>query len=273
MEIGFTRRLFLKLALGATIAVVTDGALSANAEEESTRELPTGAEMHELLTSSEFLTQARDPRALFSKQSDESEYTKRSFENNSCGQAIIATLVKTNEFFKSGRVPNITIQSVRDKLESSTYHGNSKQQPYIEWDKQMRMSSIAAALDLPEFARSLQCVTFSDIPLTGYTEDGEVQPALLSTDQMASLEQESQTIFGNEGMVVIFSTTYGGHFFLVSNLYRNADNELRAFVIDSFGAPPDRQGLVADVDFTSFVGNSNGQLGVLSAFGVSPHFV
>ncbi|MDQ3008641.1 MAG: hypothetical protein M3Q81_03520 [bacterium] len=236
---------------------------------ETTSENERGKEIHELITNSEFLLEERDPRHLFTSQDDDDEYDSNppSFPNNSCGQALIATILKIYEFFSSGSVPNITIQDIRDDLDSITYIGNSEQQGFFRWDRQMMLSSVEAALNVYAVASPITVVTFPQIPVTGYSEEEVVSPAFLTDAQVSSLLLESQQIFAKGGMLVLFSAKYGGHLSLVSNLYIDENNELRVFIIDSFGD------LVGDVSLRQYAGEQvNGHPAIISAFGVCPTY-
>lgn len=262
-----SRKIFLEESTAALLSLFLFGRSSFEKYH-----IPTASEIQGQLKSIEFWTQPRFNGEIFTRQFDQAQYDPPTWMNNSCGQAVIATILKAYAYLQFGSVPDITIQSVRDNLASNSYIAAGKAHEYILWDSEMDLTGVEAALKLYSNQFSIEIKSFPDIAVQGYDDNGINYSRLMTSEQVASLISQAQNVFAQGGLLVILTPTYNEHFTIVSDLYANQSGHIQSFVIDSFGPRDTHTGIIGPMSLETYNGSTNGYTGLMSAIGVIPTF-
>lgn len=249
----YSRRQFLKDSLTAAGAVVLAPWLRllgepsiadriAAMEPIKGWKVPDNEERQISLANPDFFTKPRGPSGnkIITAQFDENQYKRlkpqylshlksADYKGNSCSEAVIATVLKTFAYFKTGDVPDISIADVINELMDVTHQGSNLIQPnYIA----MQDNHMKWAIEF--FGQKTGM--FSAVPLTpdwGLNNTHVVTPSQWNP----LLESAKIKVFDEGGFGIVRGLKWGkepgtvAHFVIISNL--NPDK--KPLIIDSIG--------------------------------------
>jgi len=236
--------------------------------------IPNLEERISLLANPDFFTKPLDTsgRIILTPQFDLNQYTRLEdqyrphlntahYKENSCGSAVIATILKTFTYFKTGEVPDITIGDVLNELMNKTYDIQPN-------STLMRDKTLELALGhYAEKSGLFHLVT----GLTPYW--GLEKSHLIPGNQWKGIFINAQEkVLDKGGVLTAFVVKYGiihgsaGHFVIFSSLAGST----KPLIVDSIGPLIDgeRKGSAQVMDLGAYC-EDNGFLGMM---GVVPNF-
>ncbi|MCX6816619.1 MAG: hypothetical protein NTZ93_02060 [Candidatus Beckwithbacteria bacterium] len=202
-----------------SISIATEAATTQ--EPTKSWEPLTEEKRKSLLANPDFFTKPLDSsgRVILTSQFDDTQYEGIvGTENRSvrCGEAVIATILKMFTYFETGKVPDITIANVYNKLK--------EKMPPIQADGPMSDYQLWSAID---YLGQENGLSISTRPLIPYCDD-----------HCSSAAHESDwpnyfvTTLSKSGVLLLRAWAHDQpHFFIIS-----AGNERGALIIDSIGS-------------------------------------
>jgi hypothetical protein len=248
-------------------------------------EVPGIDERKLLLANPDFFTKPKGPigNIILTPQFDDSQYKRLNskyldefknadYEGNSCSEAVIAEVLKTYTYFKTGDVPDVTIADIINYLMDINYQGYRLIHPN---DTSMEDDPFKWGLGAMEhFGKETNLYT-----VTQLTPDwGLDKTQIIPTNEWAGLfRMAREKILDKSGILVARVLKYGrppgteGHFIMMSSL--NAGSE--PLIVDSIGPYKNhqRQGDARTIALRSYVEDAlGGGHGFIWMAGVVPTF-
>lgn len=247
-------------------------------------ETPSLSERINLLSNPDFFVKPIDGRAIISPQFDDAQWERLKdktyflscdYKGNGCSEAVIASVIKMMEYFKTGKIPDVTAADIVNKLLDETYQGYQ----YI------RPNNISMQDDPLKWALAFygqETGLFKTVE--GITPDwGISNTHVIPASEWNSIFKKGQKeVLDKGGVLVARVLKYGvppgsaGHFIIISNF--EGDQPL---IVDSVGPKKDgeRRGAARVVALGAYsekvmqgVPDWGGKSGFLWMSGVIPTF-
>jgi hypothetical protein len=195
------------------------------------------------------------------------EFRNADYEGNSCGEAVIAEVLKTYTYFKTGDVPDITIADVINYLMDIKFQGYRLIRPNAT---SMGDDPFKWGLEAMEhFGKETNLYTVTQLS----PDWGLDKTSLIPASQWAGLFRTAREESLDKGGVLVARVLkYGrppgteGHFIMMSSL--NANSE--PLIVDSIGSNKDGDARV--IELGDYVEESAGQPGLLWMAEITPTF-
>lgn len=265
-------------------STATSSSEATPTQEARSWEIPTISERRALLSNPDFFTKPLDGGTIITPQFDDGQWQRLNdrtyflscdYKGNGCSEAVIASIVKMMEYFKNGKVPDVTAADVVNHLLDKTYQGYH----YI-WPNNISMQDdpLKWALELYGQETGL----FKTVE--GLTPDwGLSNTHVVPTSEWSDIFKKGQKeVLDKGGVLVARVLKYGvppgsaGHFIIISNFV--GDEPL---IVDSIGPKKDgaRRGEARVVALATYsekvnpgVPNWGGEPGFLWMTGVIPNY-
>lgn len=227
-----------------------------------------------LMTKPEFFLepQGENTRKIITHQFDENEYVginRKYFDNNTCGEAILTTIVKMCDYFSTGKISDITIADIITELDEKKFTDiKGYEAEFITWDDQMYAVGFADALKLiiPKYVSNTEFLT---------PNYGARYTRIVPLSRWPEALMKAQTVCENGGFVIIHGLKYGaGHIVLATNIN---EKDGTAIIIDSRSEKNFESGTVRKVILNKYFGSAvdpqatylDKQPGLLNMLGVT----
>ncbi|MFA6007534.1 MAG: hypothetical protein WC784_02725 [Candidatus Shapirobacteria bacterium] len=166
--------------------------------------------------------QGKNTRKIITNQLDDNEYLEKEVpnHNNTCGSAVVTTIIKLCEYLNTGVVPDNTIGSTYKILKKSTFNNQWGLVPILDQGGFIDNNGIGDAIKLlnPDLVSKTEY--FTSLP-----------PVIISESQWPDILSKAQTICESGGIITIGTILHGStHIIIATNVKKDGS----ATIIDSF---------------------------------------
>lgn len=206
------------------------------------------AERVNLMAKPEFFLepQGDNTRKIITYQYDEGEY-KGKYANNTCGEAILTTIVKMCDYFSTGKISDITIADIITELRGKKFTDiRGAVAKYIDWDDEMYIAGLDNAIKLiiPTHVSSTEFLTPNYG--IGYTR-------IFPLSRWPDALKIAQNICKKGGFLILDGFKHQGRHFVIATDINETDGT--AMIVDSRSENNFELGTVKKVQLKNFFGS------------------